>query len=431
MRVALINPSAPAALKKENLGLAYLAASLQQAGHQTCIVDEIAGQKVEEALAAFRPDLAGISFMTMYAPRAYALATAIRKNRGIPIVFGGTHPTALPQEALQYADCVVRGEGEIALPRLLDAGRIEGVVEAEPPEDLDALPLPDRSQLDLAFYAGAGEELAGLSYRTLGVITSRGCPFRCDFCVNSKRSTTLRFHSPARVVEEVRYLADRHHIESIAFYDELMATDTERFRTICEEMIRAGLNRLRWECQMHPRTIREDLLPLMKRAGCVQVAVGFESGSQRILERIHKSTNVEENIAAACKVREAGLRLRGCFVFGVPGETRGDIRKTEDFVKTAKPDFVSMHFLTPLPGTALFDDFEEEIAAARIPWDTFTSGNPDTFQCNGEISREEQKRLFEKMTARFAFRNYGLGDMIRRALKNPRHALHVAGKLLR
>ena len=431
MKVAFINPSVPAALKKENLGLAYLAACLNRAGHATRIIDEIAGQDVDTALDEFEPDVVGISCMTMYALRAYGLADRIRQQRRLPVVLGGAHPTALPEEALEHADCVVRGEAEWALPRLLESGGLEGVVDAEPPMELDDIPLPARDQLDLEFYAKTGEELAGLSYRTLGMITSRGCPFHCIFCVNSKRAVRLRFHSPERVVEEIRYLVGRHRIESIAFYDELMATDRERFKAICERLIDEGLNGLRWECQMHPSTVREEMLSLMKEAGCVQVAIGFESGSQRILDRIRKSTTVEQNREVAQRVREAGLRLRGCFVFGAPGETLEDISKTERFIKETRLDFASMHFLTPLPGTALFDEFKDDIAGRDIPWDKFTCGDPDTFCCNDQFPAVDQKRMFEKLSARLAFRNYPFLDMFRRALANPRHALHVAGKLLR
>jgi len=429
MRVALINPATPRALKKENLGLAYLAATLEAAGHKVRVLDEVAGRDVGAGLDDFRPDLAGISFMTMYAPRAYRLADDIR-GRGIPVVLGGAHPTALPEEAIEHGDCVVRGEAELTLPRLIDSGRLEGVVEAEPPGDLDALPMPRRDALDLEFYARSGEEIAGLSYRTLGVITSRGCPYRCDFCINSKRQAPLRFHSPERVLEEIEHVAGRYKIQAVAFYDELMATDADRFRAICEGMIGRGLNRLRWECQAHPRLIRPDMLGLMKRAGCVQVAIGFESGSQAILDRIHKSTRVESNLDIAAKVREAGLRLRGCFVIGVPGETREDIARTEDFIRDARLNFASLHFLTPYPGTELFGRYEAQIHERGPDWSKFTTGDPDAFTCNDAIPPAELKATYEELCARQALRNYSLGDMARRALKNPRHALHVLKKLL-
>jgi radical SAM superfamily enzyme YgiQ (UPF0313 family) len=428
MKIALINPATPRALKKENLALAYLASSLAAAGHSVRVIDEVAGQDIPSALDQFRPDIAGISFMTMYAPRAYRIAREIRA-RGIPVIAGGAHPTALPEEAIEHADCVVRGEAELTLPRLLDAGPLQGIVEAEPPTDLDALPMPQRDALDLDFYARSGEEIAGLSYRTLGVITSRGCPYRCDFCINSRRQTPLRFHSPARVLDEIAYVAQRYNIQAVAFYDELMATDPVRFQAICDGMIQRGLNRLRWECQAHPRLIRTDMLGLMKRAGCVQVAIGFESGSQAILDRIHKSTRVESNLEIAAKVREAGLRLRGCFVIGVPGETREDIARTEQFIQKARLDFASLHFLTPYPGTELFAQYEQSIRRRTPEWDKFTTGDPDAFICNDAIPPDEQKALYESLCARQALRNYSWREMAQRAIKNPRHALHVLKKL--
>ena len=426
MRIALINPGVPASLRKENLALASLAAAIEAAGHEAAIIDEVAGQHVDASLDKFRPDAAGISFMTMHAVRAYALADHLRETRHIPLIAGGAHPSALPEEACQHFDCVIRGEAEVALPALLHEGRIEGIVDGKPPEDLDALPLPKRELLDLDFYANARDELAGLSYRTLGVITSRGCPYKCTFCVNSKREVPLRFHSPERVIEEVRYLAERHHIESVAFYDELMATDSKRMAAICERMSQTGLNRLKWECQIHPRLVRADLLPLMKQAGCVQVALGFESGSQRVLDAVCKSLTLEQSLDAARLVREAGLRVRGCFIVGAPGETREDISKTGRFIKQARIDFASIHFLTPMPGSRLFDEFADEIAASGIPWDRFTAGDPEAFTCNKSMSAQEVKAVFLELSARQAFRNYSLVDMARRAIREPRQALHVA-----
>ena len=430
MKVAFINPATPAALKKENLGLAYLAACLDADGHAVRIIDEVAGQDIEAGLDTFRPEVVGLSAMTMFAPRAYALADAIRSQRGIPVILGGAHATALPEEALEHADAVIRGEGERSLARALRQGRIEGIIEPEPPEDLDALPVPKRDLLDLEFYASGGDELAGHSYRTLGVITSRGCPYHCTFCVNSKREAKLRFHSPERVIEEVEYLVDHHHIESVAFYDEMIATDVARLRAICEHMGNRGLDRLKWECQMHPRSIKADLLAVMKRAGCLQIAVGFESGSQSILDGINKNVTIEQNLEAARRVKEAGLRLRGCFIVGTPGETPSDIAATEAFIRKAGIDFASVHFLTPMPGTALFDAFCEQIRAAGIPWDRFTAGDPGTFTCNDAMTREEQRGAFDRLVARCAVSNYTWIEALRKAFQNPHHAWSVVRTLL-
>ena len=430
MKIALINPTVKGSLKKENLGLAYLAACLESQGHKTRILDEIAGQDVEAGLDAFKPDIVGISFMTMYALRAYELADRIKKQRGLPVVLGGAHPTAMPEEALEHGDCVIRGEAEWAFNKVIDSGRIEGIIDPEPPPDLDSIPLPKRDQLDLDTYAAAGEELAGLSYRTLGIITSRGCPFICTFCINSKREARLRFHGADRVIEEIRYLTRYHNIQSIAFYDELMATDTGRFKAICESIIREDLNHLKWECQMHARTIKPEVLELMKRAGCVQVAVGFESGSQRVLDTLEKKSTVEVNMEAAMRVREAGLRLRGCFIIGTPGETEEDVALTDRFIREAPIDFASVHYMTPMPGTALFEQMKDRILASNISWDRFTTGDPDTFNCNDAMPVETQKRLYKKLNARAAWRNYTLTDKVRHTLRNPRHALRIASNLI-
>ncbi len=394
MKVALINPGAPGALRKENLGLAYLAAALEADGHKTRILDEI------------------------------------RAGRGLPVVFGGAHPTALPEEALEHGDCVIRGEAELTFPKVLTSGHIEGVIEGQAPEDLDALPVPARSQLDLDFYTDAREGFAGFSYRNLGLITSRGCPFFCEFCANSKRRSPMRLHSTERVIEEIRYLVERYHVESISFFDELAAAQPRRFRDICERMIEEGFDSLRWECQIHARTVKPDLLKLMKRAGCVQIGIGFESGSQRALDQMAKETTVEANLEAAHRVHEAGLRVRGCFIIGTPGETREDIERTERFIKQAQIDFVSINYLTPYPGTTLYDRYADKIATSGIAWERYTTGDPGTFTCNDAMPVDEQKQVFEKLRARHAYNNYSWREMARLAVKKPRYALHIASRLV-
>ncbi|GMW01339.1 MAG: hypothetical protein AMXMBFR84_24760 [Candidatus Hydrogenedentota bacterium] len=429
MKIALINPTMPASLKKENLGLAYLAATLEQDGHKVRVIDEIAGHKVEPSLEEFKPDIAGLSFMTMYAPRAYQLSKLIKKRWGIPVIMGGTHPSVLPEEAIQHGDCVIRGEAEWSFPKAITEGKLEGIIEQEAPPDLDALPWPARDKVPLDVYATAGEEICGVNYRALGVITSRGCPFRCEYCINSRRETQLRYHGADRVIEEIKFLSDRYNIQSIAFYDELMATHIDRFREICERLIDTGLNKLKWECQIHARRIRPDLVPLMKRAGCIQVNIGFESGSQRMLDRMQKDCSVEINERAAALLREGGIRVRGSFIIGTPGETMADVMETEKFIKRAQIDFASIHYLTPYPGTALYDEFKKDIHAANIGWEKFTAGDPDTFNCNPAMSPAQQKKMFLRLSARSALRNYPLTEMVRLAMRNPRHAMRTVANL--
>ncbi|MFP6597777.1 MAG: radical SAM protein [Candidatus Hydrogenedentota bacterium] len=150
---------------------------------------------------------------------------------------------------------------------------------------------------------------------------------------------------------------------------------------------------------------------------CIQVTVGFESGSQRVLDTINKNATVEENMEAARMVHEAGLRVRGCFIVGTPGETREDVRLTEKFIKKAKVDFASVHYMTPMPGTALYDQFSERIEAENIGWEKFTCGDPDTINCNDAMDVAEQKMLYERLAARTALRNYTIPEMVKRSIQ--------------
>ena len=112
------------------------------------------------------------------------------------------------------------------------------------------------------------------------------------------------------------------------------------------------------------------------------------------------------------------------------GETREDVRLTEKFIKKAKVDFASVHYMTPMPGTALYDQFSERIEAENIGWEKFTCGDPDTINCNDAMDVAEQMMLYERLAARTALRNYTIPEMVKRSIQNPHHAMHIAKKLV-
>jgi radical SAM superfamily enzyme YgiQ (UPF0313 family) len=315
-------------------------------------------------------DLVGISTITSTAPRAYAIADRVRAM-GIPVLMGGPHVTYLTEEALEHADFVVRGEGETALAAFIEA-REKGAGFADVPNlsykdeygtivhnpmapraaDLDRIPFPDFSLLR----PGA----KGLKYMSsIPVLTSRGCPFDCSFCsVTGMFGRKYRFRSTENIIEELRLYSGRKTM--IFFYDDNFAADPRRTRELCEAIIREKL-RITWTTQVRADVTRDpELVGLMKKSGCHTVYIGFESVNPDALEDMKKQQTVAE-IANAVKVfRRHRIHIHGMFVLGFDQDDWRSVRKTVRFAKRARLTSTQFLILTPLPGSAFYDQISAE-----------------------------------------------------------------------
>jgi radical SAM superfamily enzyme YgiQ (UPF0313 family) len=315
-------------------------------------------------------DLVGISTITSTAPRAYAIADRVRAM-GIPVLMGGPHVTYLTEEALEHADFVVRGEGEAALAAFIDA-REDGGELADVPNlsyrdasgaivhnpmapraaDLDRIPFPDFSLLR----PGA----KGLKYMaSIPVLTSRGCPFDCSFCsVTGMFGRKYRFRSTENIIEELRRYSGRKTM--VFFYDDNFAADPRRTRELCEAIIREKL-KITWTTQVRADVTRDpELVGLMRKSGCHTVYIGFESVNPDALEDMKKQQTVAE-IANAVKVfRRHRIHIHGMFVLGFDQDDWRSVRKTVRFAKRARLTSTQFLILTPLPGSAFYDQISAE-----------------------------------------------------------------------
>jgi radical SAM superfamily enzyme YgiQ (UPF0313 family) len=317
-----------------------------------------------------KADLVGISTITSTAPRAYAIADRVRAM-GIPVLLGGPHVTYLTEEALEHADFVFRGEGEAALAAFIDA-RETGAGYADVPNlsykdeagtivnnpmaprtaDLDRIPFPDFSLLR--------PDAKGLKYMpSIPVLTSRGCPFDCSFCsVTGMFGRKYRFRSTENIIEELRLYDDRKAL--IFFYDDNFAADPKRTRELCEAMIREKL-KIKWTTQVRADVARDqELVGLMKKAGCHTVYIGFESVNPDALVDMKKKQTVDE-IARAVKVfRRHRIHIHGMFVLGFDQDDWKSVRKTVRWAKRARLSSTQFLILTPLPGSAFYDRIAAE-----------------------------------------------------------------------
>jgi len=318
-------------------------------------------------------DLIGISSITSTAPRAFKLAQRFR-TMGIPVVMGGPHCTFLPEESLEHADYVVRGEGEetiVELVQHLESGipldDIQGLsfrkglgVVHNPDRplvrDLDSAPIPDFSLVH------------DWGKRTIiPIATSRGCPFGCKFCsVIGMFGRQYRFKSVDRVVEEIRQAASRN--THIFFIDDNFAANKERTKTLLRRIIAEGIP-LEWSAQVRTDIARDDeLLSLMSRAGCFMVFVGFESINPRTLSLFNKKQNVSDIVECIGKLHRASIRIHGMFVFGGDADDIETIRSTQKFARRLNINSVQFMMLTPLPGTPVFDELMRQGRIIHKDW---------------------------------------------------------------
>lgn len=353
------------------MGTILLSTILKEKGYTSKVfIEDISEPDWEELKKA---DLIGISSITSTAPRAFQLARKFRAL-GIPIVMGGPHSTFLPEESLEYADYVVRGEGEETIVELiehLESGKPldtvrglsfrKGDVVVHTPDrplvqDLNSAPIPD-----------FGVVHAWGKRPRIPIATSRGCPFGCRFCsVIQMFGRKYRFKSIDRVMEEIREVAtkDTH----IFFVDDNFAADKRRTKSLLRRIIAEGMT-IEWSAQVRTDIAKDDeLLELMARAGCFMVYVGFESINPRTLSLYNKHQNLDDIVQCINKLHSASIHIHGMFVFGGDTDDIETIRSTEKFARRLNINSIQFMMLTPLPGTPVFDDLTEQGRIIHTDW---------------------------------------------------------------
>jgi radical SAM superfamily enzyme YgiQ (UPF0313 family) len=328
-------------------------------------------------------DLAGISTITATAPASYAVADDLRR-RGIPVVIGGPHASFQPEEALEHGEYCLVGEAEQSLPMLVDAlngtralddvpglvwrknGAIVRNPAARPIDDLDSLPFPDYSLLDMG-RRRMGAFLLGGSI--VPIQTSRGCPYDCSFCsVTGMFGKRYRFRSTASVITEL----ERYHAGQLFFfYDDNFAANTRHTRELLQAIIDRKFG-FQWSTQVRADIARNpELLDLMYQAGCRTVFIGFESVDPRALAEMKKGQSVDEMRFAVRELRRRGIHVHGMFVFGFDADTPETVKATVDFAIHERIDSAQFLLLTPLPGSQLFERLTAEGRINERDWDDY------------------------------------------------------------
>ena len=401
MKVALINPKVlMASSTAPPFNLMYLASYVKDVA-DVKIIDEVAGQNVEKELLSFQPDWVGITVQTPCAYRAYEIAEFAKQNLDCKVVLGGHHVTAMPDEAIKYADHVVIGEGEIVSKRLINGEINQPMIKGVPLMNLDEMfPLP-WEMINFDFYVQTSLNQPDAPFplvnrRTMSIITSRGCPYKCIFCVYSLRTTPVRFNSAERVCLEVNRLIEHHRINSINFNDDEFLINQKRLPEMCRHFKKIGLV---WGCQARAMTITEKVAKMLSSSGCAHVGIGFESGNPRILNILKAgSATVENNIKAAQTLKKHGVAVIGGFIFGTPSETYEEMMDTVNFIVEQPLDSIYINSLTPYPASVLWSMVKDNLR--DIDYSTLIpSSNPHDQAILCDTMSKDEFRKFLKDVA--------------------------------
>lgn len=381
-----------------SLGVGYISSFLRSKGIDTVILDAYAEdlniESTVKRIKEINPDIIGFSVLTPAIPIALKLAEAVKNNnKNIITVFGGIHPSLMPEETLKNlnVDFVVRGEGEITFYELVkalekkepDIENIKGISyrrdggiwhnpDREYIKDLDCLPYIDWGMFPMDKYRCLPHWKITEPFYPM--ITSRGCPARCTFCSLSTQGKVNRPRSSKNVASEIEYLVDKKGAKQIMLLDASFPVSREKAFELLDEIIKRGLNKkMVWTCETRVNFVDLALMEKMREAGCRKVAFGVETGNQQLLNNVKKGFELDTVRKAVKNAKGAGLEVIAFYMFGLPGETIEMSRKTIEFAIELNTDIATFSLTVPYPGTELYEEIKKEGSLKTIDWEKYSS----------------------------------------------------------
>lgn len=396
----------------EALGLAYIGAYAKNKFPGKLDIDFYQGNFDDDGTiidSAKNSDIVAFSCTSPTFRVAVDMAKAIKSlNPSVRTVFGGFHPSAIPQVCLEEegVDQIVVGEGEVAFLRILN-GDTSPIVNGDQLMEFNDI-VPDRELIKNIRTVDLCEDQIGRRITSFQSI--RVCPFRCTFCaerivtgVYNKKTNPLRIRDPKHLLDEIKWITKTYRLDYFKFADATWNTSIDKVMAFCEEKLSQNF-RLPWEANVHASFASKEMLQIMKAAGCHQINVGVESGSQKILNDIKKGLQVEKIKNVFKWGKELGIERRGYFLLGMTNETMEDIKLTEQLVEEIQPDVFGITILCPYPGSNHYDaekmkdydwTFADEYSNAFWETENFT---------NAEL-KEKQRYLTNKFADNLSWHN--------------------------
>lgn len=439
------------------LGLGYIASYLDKYLKSISIEIIDSSKNLKEKIIRGEPDVLGFTSST---PNYFEVVNLIKEVKGYldaPIILGGPHITSLPHKLSEHIDIGVIGEGEetmLELMKLFDEKGefanselegIKGIVYHDnggniitPPRELiepiDRIPFPDRSLFDMQNYLKPTDILVNHEYlRGASMLTSRGCPYRCIYCQVPQQWRKLRLHSAKYVAKEIKMLVDEYKVEGIAIVDDLFTLNAKRIEQLIGLLEEYEiLGRVKFLADGRSNLINEKLLALLKRLNVVQMALGIESGSERVLNYLKKgSVTVEQNRNAVDLAKKCGIGIYGQFMMGTPTETKEEMLETFKFIREQPLRSMHLSITTPLPGSELWDYCKEKnIVTDDMDWHLFNmepqASLENNFYINEQVPYKEFLNIFRQTQSQIRYKhlkNTSLKFLLRTLYKYMKYAI--------
>ncbi|MEN6475331.1 MAG: radical SAM protein [Syntrophaceae bacterium] len=429
MKVAIINPPYPLEeAPSPPLGVCYVAGACLQAGCEVRIFDflvcKYTPEKLADAIDAFKPDVIGSTSVTMnFKAAADIITTAKRHNPAIITMMGGPHVSFDWRNTLAAypeIDLIVLGEGEQTLKELLPyiqnretwetvpglAFRQDGRIVTSGPRafitDLDSLPVPARHLLPMSRYLALGFPVS--------IITSRGCPNQCIFCLGRRMvGHKVRYRTPKLVVDEIEDILS-YGFTRINIADDLFTSNKQRVAAFCDELKRRRI-KITWTAFARVNTVDPEVLTMMRDAGCDCISFGIESGNPEMLKRIKKGITLDQARRAIQYCKEVGIGAHASFMVGLPGESPSTINDSSVFAESLDIDY-GYHLLAPFPGTTVREELSQfDLTILTDDWNLYdanvpvvcTSGlSPDQMADFVKGYEDKHRQIWDEMTQKVA-----------------------------
>ncbi len=433
MRIVLVHPTGSnwvpgkkditaTANRMAPLGLLSIAAWLDQKGHDVFVHDCLGPQVPNsnaahaEIILGYKPDLVGFSATTSGFLDGYELAEGIKTARPeIQTVFGGVHISSMGATLLndfEHIDFLCQGEGEVTLAELasgIQPAQINGLIwrNGDRPvsnpsrpviTDLDSLPFPSYDKLQgfpkgynlplFSYILGAGATM----------VTSRGCPYQCSYCDRSVFKKGYRYNSAEYIYEHMRHLRKQFGVRHINIYDDLFTANRRRIVKLCDLLISKPLG-MQFNCAVRVGQADDELLEMLKKAGCLMLSLGIETADPDLLEFHKPGVRTDDISDTVRRIQAKGLRAKGLFMMGLPGDTEKSIQKTSDYAMSLDLDDMNMSKFTPFHGAPIWSRIHE-FGTFEQDWRKMNCIN-FVFVPNGIGSKERLDQLYNTHVKRF------------------------------